>query len=135
VHAELLGQYYRDKFGVDYRWVGLNLHVLRHGRLSGLINAMLLGDAPSNVLAGLVGEGQAAEECRPATCDRSLRYPGIISAAAKPGGGTTDYAVDIFHHALRTRTYTCFLVRCCCLATFLPKGTGILWRNAMRDAG
>lgn len=58
VHAELMGEYYNLKFGLDFR---------------------------------------------------CLRLPGVISADTAPGGGTTDYAVHIFHEAIKSKRYKCYL--------------------------
>jgi len=40
---------------------------------------------------------------------RSLRYPGLISYKTEPGGGTTDWAIEIYFEAVRSRSYTCFI--------------------------
>ena len=47
---------------------------------------------------------------------RSLRYPGLISYKSQPGGGTTDYAIEIYHDAIKEGSYTSFLNE----STYLP---------------
>jgi nucleoside-diphosphate-sugar epimerase len=67
---------------------------------------------PSTVygISKLAGEGWCAWYHRHHGVDvRSLRYPGLISWKTPPGGGTTDYAIEIFHAALKDARYTCFL--------------------------
>jgi nucleoside-diphosphate-sugar epimerase len=67
---------------------------------------------PSTVygISKLAGEGWCAWYWKHHGVDvRSLRYPGLISWKTPPGGGTTDYAVEIFHAALKEGRYTSFL--------------------------
>jgi nucleoside-diphosphate-sugar epimerase len=61
-------------------------------------------------ISKLAGEGWCAYYQRKYGVDvRSVRYPGLISWKTQPGGGTTDYAVDIYRQALKTGNYECFV--------------------------
>jgi nucleoside-diphosphate-sugar epimerase len=61
-------------------------------------------------ISKLAGEGWCHYYFKKEGLDvRSLRYPGLISYKTKPGGGTTDYAVEIFYEAVMHGRYTCFL--------------------------
>lgn len=76
----------------------------------------LVGQHVNLLPATAYGMSKAASEnwiayyCRRYGMDvRSLRYPGIVGFQSDPGGGTTDYAVDIFHKAVTGETFHCFL--------------------------
>ncbi len=63
------------------------------------------------------GERWCEYYCKRYSVDvRSLRYPGLISYKSQPGGGTTDYAIEIFHDAINSGHYTSFLQE----NTYLP---------------
>ena len=58
----------------------------------------------------LAGERLCAYYARQHQVDvRSLRYPGLVGYRSMPGGGTTDFAVEIYHRAVANEAYTCFL--------------------------
>ena len=67
---------------------------------------------------------------------RGLRFPGLISYATLPGGGTTDYAVDIFYQAIRYRHYRCFVKPETRLdMMYMPDATAAIIRLMEADAG
>ena len=67
---------------------------------------------PSSVygISKVAGENWSKYYCEKYNLDiRSLRYPGIIGYQSSPGGGTTDYAIDIYHKAVQEIDFICFL--------------------------
>ena len=63
-------------------------------------------------ISKLAGEGWCSYYHRKFGVDvRSIRYPGLISWKTQPGGGTTDYAVEIYQEALNSGAYQCFVSR------------------------
>jgi len=67
---------------------------------------------PSTVygMSKVTGEQWSSYYCNRYDMDiRSLRYPGVVGYQSLPGGGTTDYAVEIFHEAIKNHYYECFL--------------------------
>jgi len=72
--------------------------------------ATLLGPTTIYGLTKVTGEMLAEYYIQRYGMDiRGVRYPGIISSVTPPGGGTTDYAVEIFYEALKHKAYTCFV--------------------------
>ncbi len=68
-------------------------------------------------ISKFAGERWCEYYCKRYNVDvRSLRYPGLISYKSQPGGGTTDYAVEIYHDAITRKHYTSFLKE----DTYLP---------------
>jgi nucleoside-diphosphate-sugar epimerase len=67
---------------------------------------------------------------------RGLRLPGLISYVAAPGGGTTDYAVEMFYHAVRYGLYTCFLSADTRLdMMYMPDAIGAMMDLMAADSG
>ena len=67
---------------------------------------------------------------------RSLRYPGLIGWKSIPGGGTTDYAVHIYHEALKSGSYECFLKEETTLPMmYMPDAIKATMQLMMADAG
>lgn len=67
-------------------------------------------------ISKLAGERWCEYYCQKHELDvRSVRYPGLIGYKSLPGGGTTDYAVDIYHKAKRGEEFICFLKKDTCL--------------------
>jgi len=67
---------------------------------------------------------------------RGLRLPGLISYVAAPGGGTTDYAVEMFYHAVRYGRYTCFLSADTRLdMMYMPDAIGAMMDLMAADSG
>lgn len=67
---------------------------------------------------------------------RGLRLPGLVSYVTSPGGGTTDYAVEMFYHAVRFGSYTCFLSEDTRLdMMFMPDAIAAMIRLMEADAG
>jgi len=83
------------------------------GQTTPKINTPQLTFTEPNTVYGiskLAGERWCEYYCRKNNIDiRSIRYPGLISYKTEAGGGTTDYAVEIFYDAVRNGKYECFL--------------------------